>query len=379
MTFSQFPTDLASVGSYDWPRAPATSSLKEGYRRLREKLRVLDDRKADLLPDDLERLTGSVIPDALWSSLRAHQFECLDKVYLEWARREEGPHTVCAFVMMPSVPRHFLADWAKDRGLDLVDAAAVPTGGAALMVPDISSLVRRSLEGRAAMRSYLAELDGASRNVLLGMSSWTWTYLAQTSAIQAVVSDARCFAPFGDKALAELLRAHLGDRVLKSADSGKDILAEDDEGAPKDRYLKTLAARAYGCPWAAIRLLDAAVNQEVEANGDATDATKDSDHDDTGDDHEDAATWLQDPAVPQLPSRIERIGRFVLHALLIHGPLTAKELGSVLPMTLPVGIGSALERVGLIEIEDGKITVRESAYPHVRRILSEAGLPLDQI
>lgn len=340
-----------------------------------EKLRVLDDRQTDLAPDDLERMSGSLIPDALWSALRAHQFECLDKVYLEWARRKDGPHSVCAFVMMPSVPQNLLADWTRDRGLDLVEAAAVPSGQTALIVPDISSLVRRTMDGRAAMRSYLAELDGASRNVLLGVSSWTWTYLAQTSAIEAVVSDARCFAPFRDKALAELIRAHMGDEVLKSAASGNDILTEDGDGDLKDNYLKTLAARAYGCPWAAIRLLDAAVNREAE--------TQDRDNKDkdgkTDDDKDDKATWLQDQAVPQLPEHFERIGHFVLHALLIHGPLAGGDLDAVLPLSVPVGVASALGRLGLIDEDAGKISVRESAYPHVRRILSEAGLPLDRL
>ncbi|SEW23578.1 hypothetical protein SAMN05444851_2351 [Aliiroseovarius sediminilitoris] len=370
MTSSSFPTDLVPVRGYDWPRAPATSSLKDGYRRMWEKLRVLDERKAELLPDDLERVSGSVVPDELWAALRVHQFDRLDSVYLDWTRRTDGPHSVCAFVTMPSVPQGFLADWAADRGLDLVDAAAVPAGKGALIVPDISSLVRRTLEGRAAMRSYLAELDGASRNVLLGVSSWTWTYLAQTSAIEAVVSDARCFAPFKDKALAELIRAYMGDEVFKSTESGDEILPEGGDGEIKDPYLKTLAARAYGCPWAAIRLLDAAVNREAEAGGEGGEDDRNPGN---------TTTWLQDPALPQLPARIERIGHFMLHALLIHGPLVAKDLATVLPMTLPVGLAAALGRLGLVDDDAGKLSIRQAAYPHVRRIVSEAGLPLDQI
>ena len=221
------------------------------------------------------------------------------------------------------------------------------------------------------MRAYLSELNGTSRKVLLGVSSWTWTYLSQTSDIEAVVSDARCFAPFNDKALAELVRTYMSEVEFKSAESGESILPKDAEGEIKDPYLKTLAARACGCPWAAIGLLDAAVNREVAAEG--------VDDDADGSEAEDTATWLQDPILPQLPARIERISHFMLHALLIHGPLTIKDLAAVLPMTLPVGLASALGRVGLVDDDAGKISIRQSAYPHVRRILSEAGLPLDQI
>ncbi|MDE9450498.1 hypothetical protein J3R80_08475 [Aliiroseovarius sp. Z3] len=371
MTTSLLPAELVPVDGYDWPRAPASSSLKDGYRRIWEKLRVLDDRNVDLLPDGLERLPESLIPDDLWSALRAHQYACLDRVYLDWARRKDGPNTVCAFVMMPSVPHGFLADWAADRELDLVDAAAVPTGKNALIVPDISSLVRRTLEGRAAMRAYLTELNDASRNVLLGVSSWTWTYLAQTSAIEAVVSDARCFAPFRDQDLAELIKTHMGEEVFKSAESGDDILPKDDSDEVNDPYLKTLAARAYGCPWAAIRLLDAAVKREVDGDGEDADGDRDG--------ATDGATWLQDPASPQLPARFERISCFLLHALLIHGPLVAKDVAAVLPITIPVGLVAALGRIGLVDDEAGKVSIPQSAYPHVRRILAEAGLPLDQI
>ncbi|MCK8463196.1 hypothetical protein MUY35_04950 [Aliiroseovarius sp. S1339] len=371
MTSSAFPSDLAHVGGYDWPRAPTTSSLKAGYRRIWEKLRVLDDQKADLMPDDLERLSGSLIPDDLWTALREFQFKRLDEVYLDWARHTDGPYTVCAFVTMPSVPQGILVDWAKDRGLDLVDGAAVPAGQGALIVPDLSALVRRNMEGRAAMRAYLAELDGASRNVLLGVSSWTWTYLAQTSAIEAVVSDARSFAPFNDKALAELIGTHMSHDAFKSAETGKDILSKDDDGALKDSYLKTLAARAFGCPWAALRLFDAAVNRQPDQ--------KDKGENAEGKKLDEQATWLQDRAVPQLPNHIRRPSHFLLHALLIHGPMAAKDVGAVLPMTLPVGLPSALGRAGLVDEDAGMIAIREKSYPHVRRILSEAGFPLDLI
>ncbi len=372
MTSSALPKKLAYVGGYDWPRAPTTSSLKTNYRRLWKKLRVLDDPKAELVPDDLERMSGSLIPDNLWSALREHQFESLDQTYLEWARRTDGPVTVCAFVMMPSVPQGLLADWATDRGLDVVEGAAVPAGQGALIVPDLCNLVHRNLEGRVAMRAYLAELDGASRNILLGISSWAWTYFAQTSAIEAVVSDARSFASFNGDALAELIATHLGqDTRFKSADTGNDVVETDEDDALKDSYLKTLAARAYGCPWAALRLFDAAVKRQPDDDDDADQAKKEQ-----GDDQ---ATWLQDPAVPQLPDHIARASHFLLHTLLINGPLTMAAVKTVLPMTLPVGLPSALGRSGLVHEDGGKIAIQRDAYPHVRRILSEAGFPLDQI
>ena len=371
MTTSSFPSDLAHVGSYDWPRAPTTSSLKAGYRRIWEKLRVLDDRKADLMPDDMEHISGSLIPDEMWAALRDFHFKQLDEVYLDWARRTDGPYTVCAFVTMPSVPQGFMVEWAESRGLDVAIGAEMQGGEGALIVPDLSALVRRNMEGRAAMRAYLAELNGVSRNVLIGVSSWTWTYLAQTSAIETVVSDARTFAPFNDCALAELIGDHMANDVFKSAETGKDVLSKDADGDLKDRYLKTLSARAYGCPWAALRMFDAAVNRQPDPGEEGEEGERKN--------LEEQATWLQDEAMPQLPKHIERDSHFLLHALLIHGPLPAKDVSTVLPMTLPVGLVSALSRAGLVNEDEKSVAIREESYPNVRRILSETGFPLDQI
>lgn len=381
MKSSHFPNDLAHVGDYAWPRVPATSSLRANARRLWEKLRVLEDRPADLLPDDLERLSDSLIPDDLWCVLRDYQYDRLDQVYLDWARRTDGPYSVCAFVTMPSAPPGLLGDWAKDRGLQVANSGADPSGAAvrggqgALIVPDLSPLVRRSLDGRAAMRAYQSALDGAPRNVLLGVSSWAWTYLAQTSQFETVVSDARSFAAFDDMALAELIAQHMTQDVFRSAETGNDILTKDNNGALKDKYLKTLAARAFGCPWAALRLFDAAVNRQSDPKDAPADAGVSSG---TG-----QTTWLQDQPAPELPQHIRRPAHFLLHALLIHGPLTPEDLRAVLPLTSPVGLASALSRAGLIDKTadktTDKISLTANCYPHIRSLLSDAGFPVDRI
>ena len=67
----------------------------------------------------------------------------------------------------------------------------------------------------------------------------------------------------------------------------------------------------------------------------------------------------------------------MLHALLIHGGLTAEELREVVPVVGESNVAYALRNAGLIENDDGCLRILPAAYPSIRDGLVTAGFPAD--
>ena len=70
---------------------------------------------------------------------------------------------------------------------------------------------------------------------------------------------------------------------------------------------------------------------------------------------------------------------FVLHALLIHGPMTPQELRLVLPIVGESNIAPVLAKAGFVERRGATYACRAAAYPVMREGLAKAGLPLGEI
>ncbi|MCV6824863.1 MULTISPECIES: hypothetical protein [Halocynthiibacter] len=365
-----FPDEMIKVGSYDWPRPPPTSSLRARFRQLRERTGFGGQNPADEAPDTLEGLQGQLLPQSIWEELEARYRTLLDARFLGATDNA----SVKALVTMPSLPGGIVEDWAKINGLSLKqDGAAEEVQTPRSLIP-LASMAWRTVPARAAARRQLSEIANATRRsdsgeLLLFGSSWTWTYLAQTSSIRAVVSEAYCFPAYDCKSLAQLIADHIGSVQLKSVETREDILACKDDGDPKDNYLAALAATANGCPWAALQMLEDAAAQQ-------TNGSEKQDEDDSSTEN---IRWVCDPSPPNIPEHLKRAPEFLLHALLIHGPLTEDEIAQVLPLQLPVGLSVALDRVGLVEFKGDKLQIVCRNYPHVRDILTKAGFPADQL
>lgn len=367
------PEKLVRVGTYDWPRPPPTSSLRARFRQLRDKVEFSTPDPSKEAPDSLETLPDPLFPDSIWDELRARYHALLDTQFLTSPARPRG---INALVTMPSLPDGFVQDWAAAHDLPInLPEASIDDSADFSLVP-MTRMAHRTLAARAASRRHLASLDQATRQsdrggVLLCGSSWAWTYLARTASLQAVVSNAYCFPAYDGAALAALIKDHIGTLKLKSVESGNDILKCDDDGHPKDNFLAALAAASYGCPWAALRLLEKEATQQ-----ESPDDEKDGNSDDSQPKN---MRWICDPTPPSPPDHLGRAGHFLLHALLIHGPMPEDDIAQVLPLPLPIGLPSALARAGLVEMGHGEIQIATQSYPHIRHMLTEAGFPADQL
>ena len=80
-----------------------------------------------------------------------------------------------------------------------------------------------------------------------------------------------------------------------------------------------------------------------------------------------------------LPGAHEQSALLVLHALLIHGALSAEHLGLVLPLVGESNIVSVLVRAGFVERSGDLFSCSAAAYPAIRAGLASAGLPMGQV
>jgi hypothetical protein len=80
-----------------------------------------------------------------------------------------------------------------------------------------------------------------------------------------------------------------------------------------------------------------------------------------------------------MPTPIELLHRFLLHAILLHGGLTLPTLLTVLPMppdTVIEGVRT-LQAAGVVDTVDDHLHVVPLAYAHVRQHLADEAFLID--
>lgn len=396
------------LGAYDRPALPAEESARRWLERLRNRLRPADE--APLMPgENLERAGADrldrIAPHPPTGPLR----EDLELTLADWARGP-GP-SACVVVLPPGDPDDTLAAWAGRNGavvpepperarlldsrrLELPDLSAP-----LIVIPRLEEWFLRHSDGMDLLERLLAAIDEAPGLVLVGCNSWAWRFLASVFGADALLPPALTFQPFDAPRLAAWFMHLARDEgeaddqiVFRRVDTGSDVFADEAEAHRKNDYFRKLAARSLGIPWVAWHIWrqglrtgrDLAESEERAENG--------------GDGPEGDGSGARPPAVEALraedettvwvatlddgtlPSRGGQETLLVLHALMLHGPLTAEMLRHTLPVVGRSVAVPALLRAGLATRDaQDRIAVRPEAYPTVHDGLRNAGFPVGEM
>lgn len=380
----QAATGLIPLASYDAPPMPTQEVVKQYLGRLQAL--VGRNRSKPLIADDqlkkvtLKRLDDVVAPPACGPLLAG-----LGRGIEEWLADRGAPSHIQVVVLPPCDNNHVVETWARNAGHDILpapsretlagaSAPAVPdvAGRSVLVVPRLESWVLRHRDGLATVRRLLADLDRLQRPVVIGCNSWAWAFLSKATAADLLLPDPVTFTPFDGERLSQwfsqLAEAEDTKGVrFRLPGSGEDVLARDDAGALKNDYLQTLAGRSLGIPWVAWQLW----RRSLRAGDPESDA-----HDETATSPGEQTLWIAALDEFVLPGADEQSALLVLHALLIHGPLTTEELRLVLPIVGESNIVPVLAKAGFVERQGAAYACRAAAYPTIRDGLAKAGLPM---
>lgn len=203
----------------------------------------------------------------------------------------------------------------------------------------------RHPDGHGLVRGLFDRLHATGMPCLIGCDSWAWAYLDKAMAIGAICHAPFAPAPFDANRLRALLDDSFGDEESGGNDREQEILAATSRGNP-------------GVAWA-IR-------------------------------HHAAAAALRETGEPEgkfggapleVPAGIGRIESFILHAVLIHGGVSAALLPEILdlPAASLSGGASRLLAAGLVEESSDILRVTPLAYPAVREFLVNLGFLADAL
>ena len=362
-------------GTYDWPGTVARRTLEMAWRRVRATL-TPDDTVVAIAEDDLERMPDPLPHDEDLAALNAHLTGMLDAAYLDWLADDARAVCACALVSQPGAGR-LLGDWAAAHGFETLDAAAhIPEGtfdaGPPLVIPHLRGAFVRSPDGLSGIAALTGRIAATRRKVVVGCDSWPWAFLDQAVRLDLAFRHVQTWPAWDGAALAALargvMRRYRPVATLRQARDGHDVWGADDDNDAPD-YFRDLAEASNGEPHIALRLMGDAMreNPEIDGEGEDVDAAPDD-------------LFVEDWEPMEIPGKYRDTGHFALHALLIHGGLSAGALIAAIPAPVPSALVPALRGADLIEeAADGRLSVTLRAYPSVRRALVAAGFPVDTL
>lgn len=296
-----------------------------------------------------------------------------------WLGAPPTAERVKAIVLPPCDNTNVVAAWAEAAGhrtLSRTNRDADPAvlfetladcdPDALLVVPRLEEWFLRTPEGLAPIRALIAWLDQRRQRCVIGCNSWGWAFLAKAVDVDLLVGAPLIFQPFDGPRLAQWFGELATDEKtsgtrFRLVEGGVDLFCDDNDAAASD-FFETLAGRSRGIPWVAWHMWRRTLRTERE--------------DDTASSDEEETLWIAGLAELVLPGDQPRDALLVLHALAIHGQLTAPELRAVLPIVGEATVLPALIAGGFIERDDVTLTLRPEAYPAIRDGLRSAGLPI---
>ncbi len=424
------PWEYVTLDRFQAPRSSTKVAVHRGFSGLVERLkgwwrwlqrRGRQEEVAEpvIALEMLERIPPSrldrIVPEPEWAGVARALEAALDG----WLASDTPGPRVQVVVGAPhdGTPEAIVA-WAQARGWSVIEAPRRDevlaggeewmgrlTGGAdePVVIPRLEACYLRHHQGLALIRRLVDWLLARRRRCLIGCSSWAWAYLCRAMALGSVFPPPLTLQALDQERLqhwfADLAtRSHDTPPAFRQSDNGKWVLPppapaegaggggggdEDSEAKPEiSGFMGYLAAHSRGIPgvaWAiwrhGLRLVPDQKEDEGEEDREAREEAQ----------ARDAHTptywvrpWLQIrlPTVPEPPGRDVL---FVLHALLLHGRLSARDLSRILPLSDfrilqlldTLQVRSVLEPVG----EEWQVAAL--GYPAVRQALVQEGYLVD--
>ena len=379
------------VTDYKRPAMPTEETFRRWWRQVRMFAKG-DEEPAFERPDmlqsaTLEQLDEIVAPPACGPLLRE-----LDATLHDWIADPSPPIWLRVVIMPPCDEMAVVEAWAREHGHqvlaaperdDLVSGRGVPPpdldGEGLLVIPQLERWFLRSRVGLGTVRALLARLVQLERHCVVGCNSWAWEFLAKAASVNIMLPPGLTFVAFDAGRLrtwfAELAAADgTHEVVFRLPKTGEDVLGLDHKGKPKSDYLEKLASRSLGVPWVAWHLWRTslrAAREKADGNG------EDNGREPKDKRANERTLWVAELEDYPLPTGHEQDVLLVLHALLLHGSLTAAELAEVLPAGNWQAVLPALLRIRLMEKAGEGLRCAPGAYPAIRDELAGAGFSMD--
>ena len=380
------------LADYVEPAMPAQELLRAVVGRI-QVLLARHDPKPFIANDRLKKATMDALDDVVAPPACGPLLAELDRTMVAWIHEQPRLSRMKVLVLPPCDENAVVETWARQQGhpvLDppnrdnLIQALPAPlpdlTGDGLIVVPRLEDWFLRHRNGLRTVRALLAALDASGRQVVLGCNSFAWAFLGKAVSADLVLPDAVTFVAFDEMRLhrwfSQLATGEATWAVrFRRSQSGANVLELDEDGAPKDDYLRILAGRSLGVPWVAWHMW-----RQSLRSGSEQDPAEDAGAVLSGDEEDvpsEQTLWVAALDEYVLPGKNEQSALLVLQALLIHGPLSAGQLRLVLPLVGESNIVSVLVKAGFVERDGELFTCRPAAYPAIRAGLASAGLPRD--
>lgn len=217
----------------------------------------------------------------------------------------------------------------------------------------------RHPDGHGLVRGLFDRLQSMGSPCLIGCDSWAWAYLDKATTIGGICHAPFAPAPFDANRLRALLDDPFGDEESDGSVYEQEILAATCRGNP-------------GVAWAIRHHAAAAALRETKEPGGASAGR--------------GAVSLYRTSGGRsrplgVPAGIGRLEAFILHAVLLHGGVSAALLPEILdlPAASLSGGASRLLAAGLVEESSNILHVTPVAYPAVREFLVNLGFLADAL
>lgn len=255
-----------------------------------------------------------------------------------------------------------------------------------LIVPHLEKWYLRHEDGLAPVRPLVDHVITRRTRVLIGCDSWAWAFLQHAIGIEDILGPPLTLAPLDAARIDAWFRHTLPLKQIefRRTSNEEPLFPELQETGKRNEHerstlpngrsdiLNSLAVNARGNPGVA------------RANWNACLRTlnPDSDASPTFAREPGSLLWVVSPdklTPPQFPLDSDRMHRFVLHAVLLHGGLSFASLAAILPFSRDEihRRVSELCRARILDEQNDVLRVHLVAYPMVRRDLQSEGFLTD--
>lgn len=394
---------LIPLADHQRPTRPTTNELKVWLQKV---FALFEKDDAPFIASDKLHRTAASLLDKIASrpafgSLTAG----LEKSLQDWFHADSPEKRVRVIVVPPCDAKGLIKAWADEFGHEILRAPARQEinsgradvgnleGDGLLVIPHLEHWFYRSYRGLATVRALLEAIDRSERKFVVSCDSWAWAFLSKTVAVDLILPDPQTLRPFDGDMLRTWFAGLVNDSGLtglrfRESATGKNLLVEfddKDEQKAQSNFFSELAARSRGIPWVAWSLWRGSIRLEQEEKvklkeegGNKKDEAEEKKE--AAASHADQQTlWVAALEEYSLPNEHRETALLVMHALLLHGNLEREEIAELLPIQGAREMLPALLRSGLVEAEDGRISVGSAAYPSIRAALATVGFSLDKL
>lgn len=226
-----------------------------------------------------------------------------------------------------------------------------------VVIPNLSWCFLRCVEGLEGI-DYLQDvlLEDDSRFWVIGAGKVAWEYLNYVSNFKAYCGECLELPQLTDSQLQAWLEPIISEFDITFKKSTLEFSNTEENESSQTRYFKRLATLSEGVNTIAAQLFLHSIYYEYEQ---------------TESDTEKQILVAKNPELPNLP-RLNADEHYILYSLLLHGDLTLSALSESLgdEKSLVKAVVQMLRRAGVVEQNNGILTINPIHYPRLKKELS---------